>query len=312
MTAVDVTYVFDGGYLRPSLISAYSVLKHRPADLTLRFLVTEAIPALVPAADHLRAAFPKARIEVQPIDFDSSLAVQGHVSAAALARLNLPALLDQPTLYLDGDTMVRRDIGPLFAPRPNGAPLAAVRDPGILKALHQRAGRGWLPRANRRGICAIWTSWPIWSIRPLISTAAWCCSICRASGRWGCIGAWVIWRRRSICASGLRFNDQNWLNVVFKGQIDLLDPTWNTLWGNRLTGRSPFPQADRAAFSASRRDPAIVHFTGRLRPWEIRHPWLYPKRHPGSAPTRRCRPRPRRSCNFDSKKAGVQHTPAFV
>ena len=50
MTAVDVTYVFDGGYLRPSLISAFSVLQHRPGAITLRFLVTEDIPALHPAA----------------------------------------------------------------------------------------------------------------------------------------------------------------------------------------------------------------------------------------------------------------------
>ena len=282
MTAVDVTYVFDGGYLRPSLISAYSVLKHRPADLTLRFLVTEAIPALIPAADHLRAAFPKARIEVQPIDFDSSLAVQGHVSAAALARLNLPALLDQPTLYLDGDTMVRRDIGPLFAPRPNGAPLAAVRDPGILKALHQRAGRGWLPsRKSARHLRDLDQLADLVDPSTYINSGVVLFDLprIRALGlhrRMGDLAAAVDLRKRL----GLRFNDQNWLNVVFKGQIDLLDPTWNTLWGNRLTGRSPFLQADRAAFSASRRDPAIVHFTGRLRPWEIRHPWLYPKRHP--------------------------------
>lgn len=282
MTAVDVTYVFDGGYLRPSLISAYSVLKHRPADLTLRFLVTEAIPALIPAADHLRAAFPKARIEVQPIDFDSSLAVQGHVSAAALARLNLPALLDQPTLYLDGDTMVRRDIGPLFAPRPNGAPLAAVRDPGILKALHQRAGRGWLPsRKSARHLRDLDQLADLVDPSTYINSGVVLFDLprIRALGlhrRMGDLEAAVDLRKRL----GLRFNDQNWLNVVFKGQIDLLDPTWNTLWGNRLTGRNPFPQADRAAFAASRRDPAIVHFTGRLRPWEIRHPWLYPKRHP--------------------------------
>lgn len=282
MTAVDVTYVFDGGYLRPSLISAYSVLKHRPADLTLRFLVTEAIPALIPAADHLRAAFPKARIEVQPIDFDSSLAVQGHVSAAALARLNLPALLDLPTLYLDGDTMVRRDIGPLFAPRPKGAPLAAVRDPGILKALHQRAGRGWFPsRKSARHLRDLDQLADLVDPSTYINSGVVLFDLprIRALGldrRMGDLAAAVDLRKRL----GLRFNDQNWLNVVFKGQIDLLDPTWNTLWGNRLTGRNPFPQAHRAAFAASRRDPAIVHFTGRLRPWEIRHPWLYPKRRP--------------------------------
>lgn len=282
MTAADVTYVFDGGYLRPSLISAYSVLKHRPADLTLRFLVTEPIAALDPAADRLRAAFPGATIEVRPIEFDRSIAVAGHVSATALARLNLPALLDQPTLYLDGDTMVRRDVGPLFAPRAGQAPLAAVRDPGILKALHQRAGRGWLPsRKSARHLRDLDQLADLVAPESYVNSGVVLFDLprIRALGLdrpMGDLAAAVDLRKRL----GLRFNDQNWLNVVFKGQIELLAPEWNTLWGNRLTGRSPFPAAERAAFAASRQNPAIVHFTGRLRPWEIRHAWLYPKRRP--------------------------------
>lgn len=282
MSGADVTYVFDAGYLRPSLISAWSVLKHRPADITLRFLVTEVIPALVPAVDHLRGAFPQAHIHVQLIDFDRTLAVGGHVSATALARLNLPQLLEAPTLYLDGDTMVRRDIGPLFAPDPDQRPIAAVRDPGILKALHQKAGHGWLPSRK-----SAWHLRDLEKISHLVEAADYINSgvvlfdlpRIRALGldtRMGDLRAAVALRQQYQ----LRFNDQNWLNVVFRDQIHHLAPEWNTLWGNRLTGRSPFPQSERAAFAPSRGDPAVVHFTGRLRPWEIRHPIFYPKRRP--------------------------------
>lgn len=282
MTAADVTYVFDGGYLRPSLISAFSVLKHRPAAITLRFLVTEDIPALHPAAERLRAAFPQADIQVQPIDFDRTLPVAGHVSPAALARLNLPQLLQAPTLYLDGDTIVRRDIGPLFAPDPERRPIAAVRDPGIVKALHQQAGQGWLPsRKSARHLRDLDQIGHLVDVGAYVNSGVVLFDLPRIrdlglAPKMGDLAGAVALRQQY----GLRFNDQNWLNVVFRGQIRLLAPEWNTLWGNRLTGRSPFPASERMAYAESRENPAVVHFTGRLRPWEIRHPWLYPKRRP--------------------------------
>ena len=70
----------------------------------------------------------------QPVDHAAQRLVQQHLDHLhevqdTLSPAEKQALLEAPTLYLDGDTMVRRDIGPLFAPDPDQRPIAAVRDP---------------------------------------------------------------------------------------------------------------------------------------------------------------------------------------
>ncbi|MDQ1848262.1 glycosyltransferase [Gemmobacter fulvus] len=281
MMAPDVTLVFDRGFLRPSLIAAYSVLKHRPKDVTLRFLVTEPVPDLIPALTRLRAAFPGAEILSQQVDVPP-LEVGGHVSPATLARLALPRLLERPTLYIDGDTMIRRDIGPVFATDLKGLPVAACLDTGIRKALwHRKRGSRLISRKSARHLADLDKIAGLVDPETYINAGVFLFDLprIRALGLDVPMGdaAGAVALRKQY---GLRFNDQNWLNKVFKRQIAPLDPIWNALWGNRATGRSPFPPEEQARFAESRRDPGLVHFTGRLRPWDIRYPIFYPKRRP--------------------------------
>lgn len=278
----DVTYIFDAGFLVPSLVSAFSLLTHAPEDITVRFLTTEDIAALPAAVARLRRAFPGAEVQERRIDFDATLRVRGHVSPATFARLKLPELLDEPTLYLDGDTLVRHDVRPLFTVDLDGKPVAAVRDAGIVKALHQRDSGMWFgSRKSRRHLRDMGKIADLIDLHSYINAGVMLFDLprIRALGLdkpMGDAASAVALRDRH----GLRFNDQNWLNIVFRGQIHLLPPEWNALWGNRLTGRRPFPLAERRAYAGSRSDPALVHFTGRLRPWEVRFPWLHPKRQP--------------------------------
>ena len=137
----DVTYVLDRGFVQPTVISAYSLLTHRATEITLRFLLTEEAPALMEAAARLRRLFPAASIDcrVEP-GLDHGQTTRGHVSAATLARLKLPMLVEQPTLYLDGDTMLCRDVSLAFATPLQDQPIAACRDPGIAKAQYDTNG----------------------------------------------------------------------------------------------------------------------------------------------------------------------------
>lgn len=279
---VDVTYVFDRGFVRPSVISAYSLLSHRTGAARLRFLLTEPVPELAGMAERLGSLFPACEIEVRvERDLDQGQPVRGHVSRAALARLRLPAILDEPTLYLDGDTLVRRDVGQLFALDRQGHPVLAVRDAGIARALRYRERGGWVPPKARRHLRDLDRIAHLVDLGTYVNSGVMLFDLpaIRAAGldrAMADVDAAVRMRQEY----DLRFNDQNWLNHVFRGRIALADAGWNALWGNRFTGKAPFSPTERADYAASRTDPAIVHFTGRLRPWEVRHVWAHPKRRP--------------------------------
>lgn len=279
---VDVTYVFDRGYVTPSVISAWSLLLHRNGPTRLRFLLTEPVPEIAALADRLRRRFPMAEITAtHETRLDHGQPVGGHVSLATLARLRLPDLLEDATLYLDGDTMVCRDVAPLMDHPRDGMPVAAVLDAGILRSRLYGARGGWVPPKARRHLRDLGRMGDMVDAERYFNAGVMLFDLprIRALGLdapMGDIAGAVALRQ----AHDLRFNDQNWLNHVFRGQVAMLDPCWNTLWGNLVTARAPFSPDLRAAYAPSRNDPGIVHFTGRLRPWEVRHVWAHPRRRP--------------------------------
>lgn len=62
--------------------------------------------------------------------------------------------------------------------------------------------------------------------------------------------------------------DQDLINAVFRDQIHELDPIWNAWVQGGMTRRAPFSPLERRKFSKARRDPAIVHYYGRMKPWD--------------------------------------------
>jgi len=276
---VDVTYICDDRYLYPTLISAFSLLEQRPRDITLRLFLTEdPSPASKARIDALQAAFPEAGIEMRPLHMPSGVMTQGHVSPATYARLSLPELLTGPTLYLDGDTLVRGDVAPLFDADPERRPAAAVPDAGMIRARHGATG---LSRKPGRQMAELDRLGDLVDRDSYVNAGVLFLDLPRMRE----LGLDTIFgdldaATRQQRDHGLRYNDQNWVNHVFKGQLRLLDPVWNALWGNRFSAGSKFPPQLRAAYAASRRDPMINHFTGKLCPWDIRFPLFYPKRRP--------------------------------
>ncbi|MFB2602403.1 glycosyltransferase family 8 protein, partial [Rhizobium phaseoli] len=79
-------------------------------------------------------------------------------------------------------------------------------------------------------------------------------SVCRAKGLFA--RTREIFEERSHLFEN---NDQDALNVTFDGDWLVLDPRWNT-----QTGLLPFIAR-----------PAILHFTGRKKPWQATVPWVH-------------------------------------
>lgn len=278
----DITYVLDRSFVQPTVISAYSALTQSAGPITLRFLLTEAAPELMRAAGRFRELFPQAEITCRvEKTLDHGMSTRGHVSPATLARLMLPQLLEGPTLYLDGDTLVCRDLAALCATDLQGQLIGAARDAGIRKAMHYRAHGGLTSPKTRKHVRDMEKIAHLVDLDNYFNAGVILFDL-PAIRREGLdtqmqdIAGAVALRE----TYKLRFNDQNWLNHVFRGRVAVLDPVWNTLWGNRMTARAPFPAEDRAAHAPSREAPGIVHFTGRTKPWLVRFPWAYPKRWP--------------------------------
>ena len=262
-----VVYVFDAGFRYCTLVSAYSVLKYRPADIRISFLAGQDMPEFARAAAALMRAFPDADIALRPEPvLDLRFEIQGHLPPATFGRLLLPQLVSGRVLYLDGDTFARRDIGPLFHADLHGRPFGAMRDPPIERDLHYVN----LPlRAKvKPHLAAYLEHIELFDMASYFNAGIMVIDLDRAAELGVLDDIFDLPAAVEFVRShNFAHADQSWLNHKARGQVALLDPIWNSLWGNPRTNRLPLPPRRQFAYRASRRDPAIVHLAGPVKPW---------------------------------------------
>lgn len=203
-----------------------------------------------------------ARLHDHPLD--------AHASPAVYARLLLAELLPDDVdraIYLDSDTLVRRDLGALWDTPTDGHVALAVADPGspVMDAWvaldNYLACRDYLladqpaPNYQALGVSALAPYFN--SGLMLIDVAAW-----RADDvgprAFDCLET----HRRHV-----RLWDQYALNAVLAGRWRALDARWNQtsdFYRYPDWDRSPF---DRETFRRLRDDPWIVHFSSAQKPW---------------------------------------------
>ncbi len=179
------------------------------------------------------------------------------LSPASLYRLLLGELLPPELsriLYLDADTITLSSVASVYASELSGAVVGAVRD----------AGHPW----------AAVPFGPLW--RPL--------GLSPASAYFNS-GVLLIdlnsWRASSVgdkCLDLLRrtnlhFGDQDALNVILEGQWLELSRRWNLQTAD-VRGYSLAWAHWRQDVEDAIRDPSVIHFTERNKPWNAgsRHP----------------------------------------
>jgi lipopolysaccharide biosynthesis glycosyltransferase len=203
------------------------------------------------------------RIELRQVgDTAAALPVSDWATDAVYLRLSIPEVLDDfpVVLYLDSDILVLDDLRPLLRTPLDGVPLAAVRD-ALSPVLEFGMG---LPGWRDLGLPA---SKEYYNSGVLLLRPAACGSLFADCRRF------LLEHPEHV-----RFWDQDALNAVTGDDGWLrLDGRWNTF---ALSGRPGTPGFEYLAESVvplatlldSERSAAILHFSGRVKPWYPAYP----------------------------------------
>lgn len=256
----------DEGYAMPTAVAIRSALDHLdPTRDPHVYVLTIDMTAETTERLHESVARPGVCITFIPVPADrfDHLPVRHLLTRTAYCRLLLPELLAgfDRVLYLDGDVLVRHDVGPLFDLDLKGASTAGARDHGLwyMSSRGGVAGAGDVPPDA-----------------PYVNTGVLVMDL-------------KAWRERRIAerVEALRAVtetpgelDQDSINVTIVGDVVLLDPRWNVQtpalintwaagpWPYRVPdGELPCPFTAEE-IKAMRADPWIVHFTTARKPWE--------------------------------------------
>jgi UDP-D-galactose:(glucosyl)LPS alpha-1,3-D-galactosyltransferase len=260
-----VVFAVDDRYLWPLCVALVSLREAHRDDLlppgvavlhdglgaTAQAAVERLVQALGVHVDFLRAPSPPH----QP--------VSEWWSSAIYLRLAIPDLLleDRVALYLDADTVILDRLWPLLDTDVSDVCLAAVRDPF-------------------NPVLACDAKLPGWRELGLSGDAEYFNSGVMLMN----LERWRDERIADRCSDFLehnrkhaRFWDQDSLNVVVADRWLRLSRRWNTLpvsatlalTGEQYRGENVLPLSD---LLADERTPAVMHFAGRVKPWDAAFP----------------------------------------
>ena len=254
-----IVLLCDEGYLFPSAVCASQARAHAPTSTdVVIFLETD---RLTDERKRILESATGAEVRTVPgwliEKLDRSVPegfFRTHVNRAALFRLFVAHMLEQRyerIIYLDGDIQVRRPLAELLTtPVPQGT-VGVVPD---WVALHSTDGMPYVAanRAYMNKLDFLPEHWGSYFNSGVMVASP---------DTWNDIGPRALEfliSRPEAC----RLHDQSALNHVCRGRTTRLSLRWNF-----LRQYMPLP-AYRTI------DPAILHFVGRLKPWDgAYYPW---------------------------------------
>jgi lipopolysaccharide biosynthesis glycosyltransferase len=174
-----------------------------------------------------------------------SLPINRYITLGAYLRLFMADYVDvsvEKLLYLDCDLIVRKDIGPLWAASIDDYSVAAV--PESYFGAHDELGFSRNDLYFNSGVM-------------LVNLARW--------RRDDLITKFIACAKEKSTA--LTYWDQDILNIVLRGQAAFLSQRWNfhAIYAEMLPEHLGLK---REEFFDTRRDPAIIHYTSKHKPWQ--------------------------------------------
>lgn len=239
---------FDENYLMPGLVAATTALEHSPDDVGLVIL---GLGLSEKARRRIEALLPSNRLTiVDPGDYAAGMREWRWVSAAAWGRIGIASLLPSEirrVVYLDADTMTRKDLTPLFDLDLEGKILGACPDfPDSTHRARHLWGKSQVPELDYSSDC------PVPDVSAYFNSGV--LSIDLDRWRKTDVESRVIDFASTLPASYI-LPDQDALNTVLWSDWLPLDwRQWN--W--------PGYVLDRLAWETH-----LVHFKGPTKPWIV-------------------------------------------
>lgn len=266
MPARHIVYVTDSGLLRPSLLSLWSLGRHLSEPAELHLWGHELRPSEWQAAARVAQDCPKLSYNPRPFrpeEMDQAKTVSDRISAAAMGRLLIPRLLNGRALYIDGDTQICGDVTPLLTLEMT-APIAAVRDfvtakscaaPGAASVQHATGSHlASLPRLMHPAAPGSYVNTGVLLMDCAAIQAE--PALLQAMSDLEAAGAY-----------GNQLDDQDHINRVFRGRIQLINPAWNSSWGRQARQREFARRLGAQTEELAPMAAQILHFHGPNKPW---------------------------------------------
>lgn len=263
---VKVVYVTDRDFLRPTLVSIWSLLQHLGgrAELHLWGVGFDAqdwadAESVVAENDHVTLMCR----DIGSGDLDGAHGPKDYISAATMGRLLIPRLIDGYVLYIDGDTLVTGDVGRLFAADLGSAYAGVVRDYHVSHWLAE-ADADSAERDRRlaeiRQFMKPAPAGDYFNAGVLLLN----CDALRAQRE-------LLSRIEDVAAaSACTHGDQDHLNALFRNNVVQLDLTWNASWGRVRRHRNLLARSGLPTRGLMPGRPAILHYHGPQKPWRNR------------------------------------------
>lgn len=265
--SVPIVCGVDDAYVLPLCALAASIAAaHPPGARPWMIVLHRALSASGRRAVRACADLHGLRMELRqvPASRRTPYPVTGWVSEAVYLRLAIgDAVADEPVvLYLDVDTLVLRDLGPLLRQPLDGAAVAAVRDPQ-----NPIVGTGLaLPGCERIGVPRG---------REYFNSGVLLLDLV------ACAELGIFERARRFLVEypdEVRLWDQDAFNVAVDDRWRRLDRCWNTFAMSALTAQPGFfhhtaePIMPLAELLADEYTAAVLHFAGPVKPWHDDYP----------------------------------------
>ncbi|TQS70284.1 lipopolysaccharide 3-alpha-galactosyltransferase [Rhodobacteraceae bacterium] len=256
-------FVTDHGLFKPTLVSAWGVLRHLRGPGELHFWgdgLSENEWADVARVAAINPSVTLHPLSLQGADLDGAKGPCGHISGASMGRLHIPSKLTGRVLYMDGDTCVTADLSPLFAKEQMTQPIAAVRDFVVAK---------WCARGiDSRARCASRVA----ELRALMQqddlSAYFNSGVLLLDTDAIRAEPALLHQMQDVhAASACPWGDQDHLNRVFVNRVQLLNPAYNASWGRTDRQRKFARKLGAGEGETAPLANAIWHFHGPNKPW---------------------------------------------
>ncbi len=260
---VKVAYVTDKGFLRPTLLSVWSLLQHLDSPAELHMWGNGLEPADWADVRNVVSENPLIKLVCKDISngyLDGAHGPQSYISAATMGRLFIPRMIDDYVLYIDGDTLVTGDVARAFEIDLGDAYAGVVRDYTIAHWLANPDENSLERKARLAEIQQF--------MKPASSQDYFNAGVLLLNCDKLCAEPKLLARIEDVvAASACSHGDQDHLNALFNGNVVQLDLGWNASWGRVRKHRKFLARSGTPTEGAMRGAPFILHYHGPEKPW---------------------------------------------